>query len=405
MKFTYNGLDSNYRKVTMELEADSLEDAKNYLRLHNIIYSNIKQSNKQMSFSFFDAKLTKKDLSTLSRDLGFYMKSGVTIGVALKLAQSQYSDNKKIGEFLFSVSKLVNEGQTFADALIKQKMIKLPQFYVQSVKASQDGGILDIVLMELSEYIASQEKIEKKITNAMAYPAFIIVSAIIMVGFMLSYVVPKVVGIFSANRQELPAITKYVLASSDFVSNNYLLITIVAITITVVVKFLNNTNEEFKSKFDLFALKIPLIGKIILVSQLSRFSYMSSLLLKSGMTLVQALKLSSNLLSNTVISDIFVRTSSNVVEGSKLSNSIIKQDYKQLIPLSFTQSLSLGEETGMLEDILSSQAQRYNEENDNKISFMLSLLEPMMMLIVGGVIAVIVLGMMLPIFSMNIGAM
>jgi general secretion pathway protein F/type IV pilus assembly protein PilC len=358
-----------------------------------------------MSFSFFDAKLTKKDLATLSRDLGFYMKSGVTIGVALKLAQSQYSDNKKIGEFLFSVSKLVNEGQTFADALIKQKMIKLPQFYVQSVKASQDGGILDIVLMELSEYLASQEKIEKKITNAMAYPAFIIVSAIIMVGFMLSYVVPKVVGIFSANRQELPAITKYVLASSDFVSNNYLLITIVVITITVVVKFLNNTNEEFKSKFDLFALKIPLIGKIILVSQLSRFSYMSSLLLKSGMTLVQALKLSSNLLSNTVISDIFVRTSSNVVEGSKLSNSIVKQDYKKIIPLSFIQSLSLGEETGMLEDILSSQAQRYNEENDNKISFMLSLLEPMMMLIVGGVIAVIVLGMMLPIFSMNIGAM
>ena len=402
MKFKYTGLDSNYDKVSSFIEAESLEEAKKKLSSIGIIFNSIKKVHSISSVSFFTKVFTKKELATVSRDLSFYIKSGITLASALKLSISQYEDNKKIRTFLVDVNRSIDEGQDFYTALATQKSLKLPQFYMQSIKVSQSSGMLDVVLLELSRFIFSQDQIEKKISNALAYPMFIIISAIIMVGFMLSYVVPKVIGIFESNKQELPTITKYVLAASDFIGNNYMIMIVIFISIVLTVKIFNSQSKDFRYTFDSLMLRIPLIGNILLISELTRFSYMSSLLLRSGMTLVETLKLSSKLLDNVVLQKIFSKSSLNIVEGGKLSSSLASKKNK-ILPKSFIQAIALGEETSMLETVLTTQATRYDEENNDKITFMLSLLEPLMMLVVGSIIAVIVLAMMLPIFSINIG--
>ncbi|RLA73778.1 MAG: type II secretion system F family protein [Epsilonproteobacteria bacterium] len=405
MIFKYTGVDKNFKKVSATIEANSIDEAKKSLKQSGIIFNSIKMHHEH-SFEFmaqlFSKELTKKELSTLSRDLSFYIKSGITISSALKLAISQYSDNKKIKNFLSEVSRYIDEGKDFATSLTIQKQIKLPQFYIQSIKASQNGGMLDTVLLELSAFISKQDKIQKKISNALAYPMFIIISAILMVSFMLSYVVPKVIGIFEQNKQDLPLITKYVLASSDFVGDYYMVILVLIITAVITTKYLNKVSKNFKYSYDGIMLKLPLFGQILLISELSRFSYMCSLLLRSGMTLVETIKLSSKLLDNVVLSKIFDDSSTFVVQGGKLSSSLLGRNI-DILPKSFIQSVALGEETSMLETVLSTQAMRYDEENSDKIAFMLSLLEPIMMLVVGTIIAIIVLAMMLPIFSINIG--
>ncbi len=407
MLYKYTGVDKQFKKVSATIEANNLDEAKKTLRQSGIMFNSIK-AQQQNSLEFmsvlFTKELTKKELSTLSRDLSFYIKSGINISSALKLAISQYSDSKKIKNFLGEVSRSIDEGKDFATSLSIQKQIKLPQFYVQSIKASQNGGMLDNVLMELSTFISNQDKIQKKISNALAYPMFIVISALLMVVFMLSYVVPKVIGIFEQNKQELPLITKYVLASSDFVGDYYVTILVLIVSTIFAVKYLNKISPLFRYSYDGIILKLPLFGPIILISELSRFSYMCSLLLRSGMTLVETVKLSSQLLDNVVLAKIFDDSSTFVVQGGKLSSSLMSRNI-DILPKSFIQSIALGEETSMLQTVLSTQAVRFDEDNSDKITFMLSLLEPIMMLVVGTIIAIIVLAMMLPIFSINIGGM
>ncbi|OPX27713.1 MAG: hypothetical protein B1H07_00690 [Campylobacteraceae bacterium 4484_166] len=406
MLFRYKGFDKNSNKISSTIEAESIEEAKKLLTQSNILFSSVRKTkNKNFGFlsNLFKKEFTKKELSILSRDIGFYIKSGVTISQALKLASSQYSGDKKIKFFLQSVGVTVDEGKDFATALSSQNQIKLPDFYVKSIKASQNGGMLDKVLLELSQFISQQDKIQKKISNALAYPIFIIISAIVMVAFMLSFVVPKVIGIFEANKQELPTITKYVLNSSDFLGDYYIIIIFIIVALVLTTKYLNKISSKFRYNYDKYKLKLPLFGDIILLSELSRFSYMSALLIRSGMTLVETIKMSSHLIDNKVLAKIFDNSSKFIVQGGKLSSSLFNEKIN-VLPKSFIQAIALGEETSMLETVLSTQAMRYNEENGDKIDFMLSLLEPIMMLVVGSVIAIIVLAMMLPIFSINIGA-
>jgi general secretion pathway protein F/type IV pilus assembly protein PilC len=405
MVYKYSGLLADGSKSKGLIEASDLEDAKKRLRAKKIFYTSVKEESESFikNVSFKRRKTIDSNmLATLSRDLSIYIKAGISIVNALKLAQNQYSKNKTISSFLSTIITLLDEGKSFYQSLESQSIIKLPEFYKQSVKVSENSGILQEVLLELSIFLKEQTRINKQIQNAFAYPAFIIVVSLFMVAFMITFVVPKITGIFEQLGQELPAITKFVIDMGDFFTAYWAVMAILSVIIITSFSLLMKFNSKFKYAIDLFMLKLPFFGDIIQSSELGRFSYISSVLIRSGIPFVQTANLAANIVKNSVIKKTFTTAAKRVVEGSKFSNALTKGDgYK--LDTSFVQAIALGEETSEVSSILHNLSELYFEENKDKISLFLSLLEPALMLVVGGIIGFIVSAMLLPIFSMNIG--
>ena len=404
MVFKYKGLEANGSKVKGLLEAADLEDAKKRLRVKKIFYTSLKEdSGTQFNLSFLKrAKVLKSsELSTLSRDLAIYLKAGISIVNALKLALNQYADSKDMVAFLSTIITQLDEGRSFYQALESQSIISLPVFYKQSIKVSENSGILQEVLLELSVFLKEQDRVAKQISGAFAYPGFIIVVSVLMVSFMVVVVVPKITGMFAQLGQELPGITKFVISMSDFLIAYWMFMAVFILVSITAFSLLKKMNTKFRYAIDLLILKVPFFGSIIQTSELGRFSYISSVLIRSGVPFVQTVNLSANILKNSVIKKTFTTSAQRVVEGSKLSAALSKSEYK--IDTAFVQAIALGEETSEVAAILQNLSDLYFENNKDKISIFLSLLEPMLMLFVGGAIGFIVSAMLLPIFSMNIG--
>lgn len=404
MIFKYNGIEKNGKKTKGTLEALDMDDAKKRLRAKQIFYTSIHEETPsfldKMAFSR-KYKLSNAELATLSRDLSMYLKAGISILNALRLASNQYSQNKKMKSFIDAVITLLDEGKSFYQAIDTQSIIELPLFYKQSVKVSENSGILQDVLLELAKFLKAQDRIFKQVQNAFAYPAFIIVVSLFAVTFMLSYVVPKITSIFAQMKQELPPITKFVVTVGNFISSEWLILLILLATSITTFGLLLKFSPRFKFMLDYTMLKLPFFGPITQVSELARFCYISSILLRSGVPFVQTVNLGAKILNNTVLRETFEQASQKVVEGSKFSNALLKSSYA--IEKSFIQAIALGEETSEVPIILSNLSELYFEDNKDKIALFLSMLEPALMLVVGGIIGFIISAMLLPIFSMNIG--
>ncbi len=401
MIFFYRGIDKKGKRVKGILEANSLEEAKSKLKSNSIIYSTLKERKKLFKDTFFSKEMPAKRLSSISRNLSIYLKSGVSsIVYAVKLEKQQHLDDKNLKSFFDSLESLLEEGKSFYVALDSQKIYKIPDFFKQSVKVAEESGTLSIVLKEMADFLKDQEAIKSKISGAMAYPLFIIVVSMFMVGFMLSFVVPKITAMFKSLGQDLPKITQYVISAGNFVGNNWHIIVFIIFFTVFLFTYLYKNMTKFKFLVDSFLLKFPIFGKIIVTAELAKFSYMVSVLLDSGITFVQAFKLSSNTIKNSVLSSIFFDASQELVKGNKLSTSLLKNAKK--LDKSFIQAISLGEETSQMKEILQNLSELYSQENGDKINLMLSLMEPVLILFVGVIIGFLIVAMLLPIFSMNL---
>ncbi len=403
MIFKYKGIDQNGKNVRDRLEATTLDEAKIKLKAQGILYSEIKED----SLPFYEKfkfkkryKISAKELSLLSRELSMYIRSGMSIVSALKVVQTHYKKNKKLKLFITTINTHLDEGENFYTALISQDVVELPDFYVESIRVSEDGGILDEVLIELSRFLKEQDRIAKEIKSAFAYPSFMIIISLLMIAFMLTYVVPQITGIFESMDQELPTPTKFVIALGDFFSNNFQAILLTIFLFVAIFMTLKKKIYSFAYMVDKLLLKLPLFGTIILKSELARFSYIASLLTRSGVVFVQTINMSANILSNKVIKELFLDASKKVVEGKLLSHALFTSEIK--IDDAFIQAIALGEETSEVESVLTNVSELYFEENKDKIALLLTLLEPALMLFVGGSIGFIVAAMLLPIFSMSI---
>jgi general secretion pathway protein F/type IV pilus assembly protein PilC len=403
MIFKYKGIDSDGKRVSEKIEASTLEEAKSKLKTKKIIYQSIDEE----TLAFYEKfdfsrkyKVSPKELSSLSRELAMYIRSGISIVSALKIVQTHYENNKKMKLFLNTVSTYLDEGKDFFTALESQSVVILPEFFKQSIKVSESGGILDEVLMELSRFLKEQDKINKEIKAAFAYPTFMIIVSLLMISFMLAFVVPQITGIFESMHQELPTPTKVVIAMGDFFNHNFITILALIFALTTTFMILMKKSHSFAHAAHKFLLKLPLFGEIAQKSELARFSYIASLLTRSGVPFVQTIKLSANILNNLVLKELFSSAAKKVVEGKLLSNAL--HDSQTKIDYAFIQSVALGEETSQIQSVLTNISELYFEENRDKVSMLLTLLEPALMLFVGGSIGFIVAAMLLPIFSMSI---
>jgi general secretion pathway protein F/type IV pilus assembly protein PilC len=403
MIFAYKGIDQSGKKVRAKVEASSIEEAKQKLKARKIVYERINQG----SSSFFDKlqlrtqyRLSSGELARFSRELATYIRSGMTIVRALTIAQSQYVNNKKFTLFISTISTYLNEGKNFYTALEVQNVVKIPNFYKQSIRVSESSGILDDVLFELALFLKEQDRIAKEVRNAFAYPSFMFVLSFLMVTFMLAFVVPKITAIFTGIDQEIPKITAFVIALGEFFSQHYLLLSALFVMFFLAFILVRNISANFRYISDKALLSVPIFGKIVVKNELGRFAYISALLVRSGVPFVQTIELTANILGNQALVRLFNEAAGKVVEGKRLSQAL--HESKTKIDDGFVQAVALGEETSQIQTVLINIAELYAEENKEHIRLLLSLLEPALMLIVGGVIGFIVTAMLLPIFSMSI---
>ncbi|HIC43747.1 MAG TPA: type II secretion system F family protein [Sulfurimonas sp.] len=404
MIFKYKGFNNQGKKEKGTIEAASLEEVKLKLKSRSILYESIKEERPSILRSFQKRRasvIPNKVLINLSREIAAYIRSGMTIVSTTKLLSNQYKNDKKTSLFLSSVGTYLDEGKSFHAALDTQEVYTLPHFYKQSVKVSEERGVMEEVLVELARFMKEQERLNKEVGSALFYPGFMILVALGAISFMFAVVVPRITDIFKQMKQDLPPITDIVIGIGDFMGENFQLIGIILVIIVLIFTYLMKNVPAFKFGFDTLALKVPLFGEIIQKSELGRFAYMNALLIRSGVPMVQSINLSSQILKNSVISGILQKAAKKVVEGSRLSVALAPNE--DIIGIGFIQSIALGEETSNVPDVLSNVAELYFEDNKDKIGILLSLMEPMLMLMVGGVIGAIVIAMLLPIFSMNVG--
>jgi len=403
MVYKYKGIDKNGKSTTGRMEAPTLEDAKRRLQAQDILFEWVKLSGEGFGSKFNALRvktLSVKQLSNFSKSLAIYLKAGVPLLKALYLLKSNVTENKII-DFLTAMESMIEEGKSFYGAMESQKVVNLPSFYTQSIKVAEENGLLESVLLELSEFLQKQSLISKQIKKALTYPLFIMAISMIMVGVMLAVVVPKITLMLEQMQKEVPPLTQFVIDAGEFVSSYWLLVLIVFTALAYLFTWLKKNSYRFKFSLNSLALKLPLLGKLIRSSELARFSYTTSMLLRSGVPFVHAVKLASNILENLPIKERLEEASKYVVEGKKFSQALIKAKFSY--DKSFLQAVALGEETSELAQMLENLSSLYEEQNKDFTDTFLSLLEPIMILTVGLIMGVIVAAMLLPIFTLNLG--
>jgi len=403
MVFKYKGLDRSGKTVSGRMEAPTMDDVKRRLQAQDILFEWVKVSGEGFGSKFSALRvktLSVKQLSNFSKSLAIYLKAGVPLLKALYLLKTNMTENKLI-DFLTAIESMIEEGKSFYGALESQKVVELPRFYTQSIKVAEENGLLEVVLVELSEFLQKQSLISKQIKKALTYPLFIMVISMVMVGVMLAVVVPKITLMLEQMQKEVPPLTSFVIDAGEFVSSYWLMVIIVMTALGYGFSWLKKHHYQFRFTLNSVALKLPLFGKLVRSSELARFAYTASMLLRSGVPFVHAVKLASNILENLPIKEKLEEASKYVVEGKKFSQSLVKAKFNY--DKSFLQAVALGEETSELAQMLENLSALYEEQNKDFTDTFLSLLEPLMILTVGLIMGVIVAAMLLPIFTLNIG--
>ncbi|MDR0747484.1 MAG: type II secretion system F family protein [Helicobacteraceae bacterium] len=402
MLYKYRAIDPHGKTEKGTIEAGTKNEAIAKLRAKNLLFESISPAQAPLFSRFRRTRaIPPSSLSKVCRDLSIYLRAGISIVNAIRLASSQYSKDRGLSSFLGALAAFLDEGKSLSQALDSQGLYEVPVFFKQSIRISEDGGVLPDVLLELSRFIKDVEGIKKQAKNALFYPAFIITVSLCMVIFMVTVVVPQITGMFEQLGQQLPPITRFVIGVSDFVGGWWHVMLLMAAALIGSHLFLLKTNRPYRFAINRAVLAMPLIGRIVMTMELARFGYMCSVLMRSGVPFVQSIRLAANVQDNLVLSDLFLRASERVVEGGRFSVALQSGGF--MVDESFIQSIALGEETSELQTILSNLSALYFEENRDRVAIFLSLLEPALMLLVGGIVGLIITAMMLPIFSMSVG--
>ena len=394
MRYRYRAYEKD-KRIKGTVEAANIEEAKR--KLSHLVILDIKPTRK-LSLHF-GKKVPKRELAKLFNTLGHYLRASLPLPKALTLTKNQLENGRLIA-FLDHLLAQIKEGQSLSHALETQNILRLPPYIVNSAKIGEESGKLDVVFIELAKFLQEEDAIAKKTVQALIYPLFIVAISLFMIAFMLTNVVPKIVQVFSGLRQDLPPITQFVVASGNFLQNHIFQI-VVFFTISIAFFLLLYAKSSAMQLFvDTMLLKLPIVKKIILSKELGRFSYLTSVLVRSGINYLNAITLATATIENEAIKHYFQKALQEVIEGKKFSHALHKAGFSY--DKSFIQALALAEETGEIEEILRNISAIYFEENSTRIETLLRLLEPSLIILVGGAIGFIVTALLLPMFRMNI---
>jgi general secretion pathway protein F len=397
--FEYTAVDTAGKQLRGILEGDTARQVRQQLRDKDLLPLTVtesaeKESSRQASFSF-NKGMSASDLAVLTRQLATLAQSGMPLEQALA-AIGEQNENERLQSIVLGVRARVMEGYSLADGL-KDFPRAFPDIYRATVEAGEQSGHLDAVLERLADYTESRQELVQKVRNAMIYPAVLMTFCLLIVTLMMTYVVPKVVGVFVNTGQELPGPTAALISISDFVqAYGWLVLLVLAGLGFGAVRLLRQPGP--KRSFDLFMLKVPVIGKIIRGLNTARFMRTFSIMTGSGVPVLEGLRISAEVVSNMPMRDAVSEATLRIREGAPISTSLRKSGH---FPPLCIHLIASGEASGQLEAMLGKAAGQQEREMDGLISTLLNILEPAMIILMGILVLSMVIALLLPIFEMN----
>ncbi|MBW2351931.1 MAG: type II secretion system F family protein [Deltaproteobacteria bacterium] len=379
-----------------ELEAVDEKSAELQLKRRNLKMKKIKQKPKDMfeNVSFMQPKVTKKDIVIFTRQFSTMIDAGLPLVQGLTILADQ-TENKTFKRILREVVKDVEGGSSLAEALKKHPQV-FDSLFVNLVAAGEVGGILDIILQRLAGYIEKLEKLKSRIKGAMTYPMVVVSIAILVIAVIMIFVIPVFQEMFASFGKALPVPTQIVVAMSEFTKNNILYIVGAFALIVFLFKKYRGTRSGRKAT-DTLALKLPIVGPLLKKVAVARFSRTLGTMITSGVPIITALEIVAKTSGNVVLEEVILEVRSSIAEGQPIAEPLSEND---IFPNMVVQMIAVGEATGALDTMLQKIADFYDDEVDTAVEAMTSMLEPLLMVFLGGSIGGLVIAMYLPIFGM-----
>jgi general secretion pathway protein F len=335
------------------------------------------------------------ELSATTRQLSILLGAGVTLVASLDALIAQIA-NPLLKKIMAQVKEAVNEGRSLAFALSQHPRV-FSQIYINMVRAGEASGSLDLVLDRLAEFSEHQDALRGRFRAALAYPVFMFFIGSIILFFLVTFIVPNITKIFSDMHQTLPLPSLVLIGVSNFLKSFWWLVFLVVIGCVLLIKKLIKTPKG-SHIWDEIKLRIPVVGAIYLKMAMARFGRTLGSLLRSGVPPLSALEIVRNIVNNTLIAEAIDHAMEEIEAGASLATSLAQSRW---FPPIVIQMISVGEQSGELENMLDKVADVYERETESKIMAMTSMLEPVMILVMGVVVGFIVISILLPIFEMN----
>ncbi len=397
--YNYKGLDKSGKELKGTVSAEGLNLAKQKIKSLGIMLIEINEQTsntmkKASGFSFGSA-VSIADLSLMTRQLATLLKAKIQVVEAFSALVDQ-ADNPRLKITLSEIRQKINEGSSLAQALADYPKI-FDNVYINMVDAGETSGTLEIVLMRLAEFTESQLKLKNKIKGAMTYPVIMMGAGGLMIGIIFIFVIPKITKIFINMKRELPLQTRICVWISHVLQSYWWAILLGGFAAVHFGKKYIAT-ENGKSKFDSLVLKLPVVSELVTMINVSRFCSTLATLLQSGVPILASMRIVANLVSNVHMRKAVEEARVSISEGGSITAPLIRS---QLFPPMVTHMIKLGEKAGELEPMLQIVSENYEDQVNTKLSGLTSILEPIMMIGMGVVVAFIVFSIVVPLMELN----
>ena len=406
--FTYKGI-SGSKYVSGEIEAINLDEASHKLKQQKIIITNItklikkgaakkKENKKSSGSSFFKKKISPQDTVIFSKQFATMVKAGLPILSTLANLRDQ-TEHPAMKEIIEDIRKSLEGGVTLSKCFSKYPKT-FDNIYVNLIKAGEASGKLDLFLIKLVESLEKKEAIKKKIKGALMYPAVMFIVAMSVMVFMLTNVVPVFAEMYAGMGVALPTPTAVILQASDFMrgSGGKMVFLTLAVSFGIF-KYTTTKIAKIKYLWHQRVLKLPIFGPMILKSMLARIALVMGNLSAAGVNLLESIEIAKSVSTNVVVTEALENVKKGVFSGDTLTKLFLKEP---IFPPTFSQLISVGEQTGSLDEMFTAVASYYEEEFDTTVENMSTLIEPIMIVFMGSMIGGLMIAMYSPIF--NIGA-
>jgi type II secretory pathway component PulF len=394
--FVYKAKKPTAETVTGEIHAATQDEAIDLINNLGLVPVDVQQqSDIKKEAPLVSLRVRSKDLYIFSRQISNLLKSGVGLLRSLTIIEEQ-TQSQTLKKIITNLIYAIKQGRPFSDALSDYPKVFAPIF-ITMVHAGEESGRLQEMLLNVSTYQQKQEELLSRVRTALAYPVLMLFVGMLTVYFILTFTLPKMMGLFDNMQKSLPLPTKMLLAFSKFLQAGWIWI-FLGIGLTAFAINHYRKTPHGKIFFSQLSLKLPLFGPFLLKAELTRFSRTMVLLLKSGVSVTKALEVSIPLISNKIVRDELEQCRVNLIAGESFAQGLRSSPH---IPTMMSHLISVGEESGGLCDVLSELSNSFEQETDEQIKIFTTLFEPLMILVIGSIIGFIVFAMLLPVFQFD----
>ncbi len=393
MQFAYKARESGGKMTEGVVEAADQKAALARLREQKLSVTEIKAA--PVKKKFFKPKVDNKDVVIFSRQLSTLVSAGVPIVQGLNILEAQ-AENPAFKAVVSGLKTDIEAGLSIADAMRKHPTA-FTELYVSMIKAGEVGGILDTILERLSAYLESAEVLRAKVKSALMYPTVVFSAAGLITIFLIMFVIPIFKDIFASFGAKLPFLTQMLINASDFLRTKILyIVPPIAIGVYLFKKWLKT--EKGREKIDDISLKLPVFGILLKKVAIAKFTRTLGTLIKSGVPILQGLETVAKTSGNKIIERAIMNSYNSIKEGGRISDPLKKAN---IFPPMVIQMISVGEETGGLDNMLNKIADFYDQEVDTAVKGLTSMIEPIIIIVLGVVVGTIVIAMFMPMFSLG----